>query len=306
LEYLLVLGGMVALFGGGDMLVRGAVAVAQDFKVSPMVIGLTLVGFGTSAPELLTSLQAAFAGAPDIAIGNVVGSNIANILLILGVSALIAPVLIRRDTLMRDGGILIATTVLTIGLMAFGSIGRLAGLVLFAGLLAFLATAFLTDGEGGGDLPEPSANSSTLRAFLTFAVGLVVTLMGAKFLVQGAIVMATNLGVSEAVIGLTVVAIGTSLPELITSAMAALRGKSDVAVGNIIGSCVFNLLGILGLTALVHPLSVAPEIMAFDVWIMAAATALLVLAGMFLGRIGRGMGAAMALAYAGYIAFLAL
>ncbi len=306
MEYLLVLGGMVALFGGGDMLVRGAVAVAQDFKVSPMVIGLTLVGFGTSAPELLTSLQAAFAGAPDIAIGNVVGSNIANILLILGVSALIAPVLIRRDTLMRDGGILIATTVLTIGLMAFGSIGRLAGLVLFAGLLAFLAIAFLTDGEGDGDLPEPSANSSTLRAFLTFAVGLVVTLMGAKFLVQGAIVMATNLGVSEAVIGLTVVAIGTSLPELITSAMAALRGRSDVAVGNIIGSCIFNLLGILGLTALVHPLSVAPEIMAFDVWIMAAATALLVLAGMFLGRIGRGMGAAMALAYAGYIAFLAL
>jgi len=306
LEYLLVLGGMVALFGGGDMLVRGAVAVAQDFKVSPMVIGLTLVGFGTSAPELLTSLQAAFAGAPDIAIGNVVGSNIANILLILGVSALIAPVLIRRDTLMRDGGILIATTVLTIGLMAFGSIGRLAGLVLIAGLLAFLAIAFLTDGEGDGDLPEPSANSSTLRAFLTFAVGLVVTLMGAKFLVQGAIVMATNLGVSEAVIGLTVVAIGTSLPELITSAMAALKGRSDVAVGNIIGSCIFNLLGILGLTALVHPLSVAPEIMAFDVWIMAAATALLVLAGMFLGRIGRGMGAAMALAYAGYIAFLAL
>ncbi len=306
MEYLLVLGGMVALFGGGDMLVRGAVAVAQDFKVSPMVIGLTLVGFGTSAPELLTSLQAAFAGAPDIAIGNVVGSNIANILLILGVSALIAPVLIRRDTLMRDGGILIATTVLTIGLMAFGSIGRLAGLVLIAGLLAFLAIAFLTDGEGDGDLPEPSANSSTLRAFLTFAVGLVVTLMGAKFLVQGAIVMATNLGVSEAVIGLTVVAIGTSLPELITSAMAALKGRSDVAVGNIIGSCIFNLLGILGLTALVHPLSVAPEIMAFDVWIMAAATALLVLAGMFLGRIGRGMGAAMALAYAGYIAFLAL
>lgn len=306
MEYLLVLGGMVALFGGGDMLVRGAVAVAQDFKVSPMVIGLTLVGFGTSAPELLTSLQAAFAGAPDIAIGNVVGSNIANILLILGVSALIAPVLIRRDTLMRDGGILIATTVLTIGLMAFGSIGRLAGLVLIAGLLAFLAIAFLTDGEGDGDLPEPSANSSTLRAFLTFAVGLVVTLMGAKFLVQGAIVMATNLGVSEAVIGLTVVAIGTSLPELITSAMATLKGRSDVAVGNIIGSCIFNLLGILGLTALVHPLSVAPEIMAFDVWIMAAATALLVLAGMFLGRIGRGMGAAMALAYAGYIAFLAL
>ncbi len=302
-DILLVLGGFIALLFGGDYLVRGAVSFAQRWGVSPMVIGLTLVGFGTSMPELLTSLQAAFAGAPGIAVGNVIGSNIANILLILGTAALIAPITVSRDTFARDGAVLVAATGLCIALALTGSFSRGNSVVFLIGLGGFL---FLALRGGNSDEELPPATSSLALAAAMFIGGLLVTLLGAKLLVVGAVGMARGFGVSEAVIGLTVVAIGTSLPELVTSVVAARKGHSDIALGNIIGSNIFNILGILGITALVKPIAVAAEIIQFDIWVMGAATIALLAVCATGWRITRVEGSVMLAAYTVYLVWLAI
>ncbi len=302
-DILLVMGGFVALLFGGEYLVRGAVSIAQRWGVSPMVIGLTLVGFGTSMPELLTSLQAAFAGSPGIAVGNVIGSNIANILLILGAAAIIAPITVSRNTFARDGTILVAATVLCIALALTGSFSRTNGVIFLLGLGAFLFVA-LRNGASDEDLPVATANITVAVAM--FAGGLLVTLFGAKLLVVGAIGMARDFGVSEAVIGLTVVAIGTSLPELVTSVIAARKGQSDMALGNIFGSNIFNILGILGVTALVKPIGVPAEILQLDIWVMAAATALLLAVCCSGWIVTRREGGVMLALYVVYLGWLAI
>ncbi|MDN2565115.1 calcium/sodium antiporter [Aquibium sp. A9E412] len=315
MDYLLVAGGLVGLLVGGDLLVRGAVGVARRFDVSPMVIGLTLVGFGTSAPELVTSLQAALIGSPGIALGNIVGSNIANILLILGLAALISPMAVAPAAFKRDGTVLVLATLACVAAVLAGTVGRPAGGFLLAGLAAFLALTFAIERRrhtAAADVYEAEAESLPVlktgapASLAVFAVGLVITVLAARFLVQGAAALAADFGVSEAVIGLTVVAVGTSLPELATSAVAAVRRQSDVALGNVVGSNIFNVLGILGVTALVSPLAVPAEIARLDVWVMLAATALLVAVVVTGWRITRREGAALLAVYAGYIAFLAL
>ena len=301
ISFVLVAAGLGLLIFGGDALVRGAVAIAQRAGMSPMLIGLTLVGFGTSLPELLTSLNAAFAGAPGIAVGNVVGSNIANVLLILGAAALIFPMATDIRALKRDGAVMIGATLLALGLFFTGEIGRLAGLVLIAALAGFLVLAWRTD-QSAASLEEevPTVRESYLKAGLFFLAGLIAILTGAHMLVRGAIQIAASLGVDETIIGLTVVAVGTSLPELVTSVSAALKKQSDIAIGNVIGSNIFNLLAILGLTAIVHPLAVPAAIIRIDAWIMlAAALALIIFAWTGL-RIERWEGAVF---LAGYVAF---
>ena len=275
LDAVLILAGLVGLMLGGDLLVRGAVAVATRAGISPMVIGLTLVGFGTSTPELVTSLQAALAGAPGIAIGNVVGSNIANVLLILGFAAVLAPIHVDRRALGRDGAFLTLATLLCIGLALTGTFDRVGGLALLALLGAFLAVTFRSAPAAAATASEMPAGSPT-TAGLQFLAGLALTLLGARFLVTGAVGVATTLGVPDVVIGLTIVAVGTSLPELVTSVVAARRGHAEVAFGNVLGSNVFNILGILGITALVSPMPVPPQVMAVDIWVMAATTVLLI------------------------------
>ncbi|MBJ6372491.1 calcium/sodium antiporter [Sedimentitalea sp. CAU 1593] len=298
----LLLGGFVGLVIGGDMLVRGAVTIAQRLNISPMVIGLTLVGFGTSMPELLTSVQAALAGAPGIAIGNVIGSNTANILLILGLSTLLAPIAVPRAVLRRDGGAVALATLACVGLSLGGQLGRGAGAVLLCGLVVYLV---LTLWRARAPVADAASAPAGRFALLHFAAGLVLTVLAARALVTGAIGLSAELGISEAVIGVTVVAVGTSLPELVTSIMAARARQGDIALGNILGSNLFNLLGILGVTALIEPLRVPSQILELDLWVMAAATlALLVMA--FTGsRIGRGEGAALFAAYVIYIGVLA-
>ncbi|WP_099823831.1 calcium/sodium antiporter [Oceaniglobus indicus] len=304
MSILLIVIGFAGLVLGGDLLVRGAVAFAQRVGVSPLVIGLTLVGFGTSVPELLTSVQAALAGAPGIALGNVVGSNICNILLILGVSAAMSPILIERGAFARDGSALALVTVLAVGVTLWGEIGRMTGAI-FIGLLA--AYVVLALRAPGPDVPDVDGDALSMRRALIHAVGgLVLTLIGAKLLVDGAIDLADALGVSEAVIGLTVVAVGTSLPELVTSVAAARRGRNDLAFGNIIGSNIFNVVGILGVTAVVTPLPVAPQIALFDIWIMLGATAILIALACWRGRIARGAGVGFLMLYGGYIGALAI
>ncbi|WP_072776870.1 calcium/sodium antiporter [Marivita hallyeonensis] len=301
MDIILVAFGLAALLIGGDQLVRGAVGVAKRFGVSPLVIGLTLVGFGTSAPELVTSLSAALSGVPGIAIGNVVGSNTANILLILGVAALIHPVTANMSAVSRDLFWVGGTALLVALLAVLGEVGNSLGMVLLALLGVYLWQAFRAAEPPSEDLSIPADPFS--NAAIRFVIGLALTIGGAIALVDGATGIARGYGVPETVIGLTLVAVGTSLPELATTAMAARRGQSDVALGNILGSGIFNILGILGTTAIVVPLPIEPS-MSRDIWVMLAATGLLLALLYTRARISRASGAGFLLLYAGYMAYL--
>jgi len=300
MDCVLVLAGLAGLFLGGEFLVRGAVGVAHRLTIPPLLIGLTVVGFGTSTPELLVSVDAALRGLPDIAIGNVVGSNIGNILLIAGLSALVWPIRVPGDTLRRDIVVMMVAALALIPAFLSGEMGRPWGAVLIAGLAAYLVRAWPrpdTRTAGATAVSAPPFRVSALRVLF----GLVALLIGARFLVDGAVGIARGVGVSEAFIGLTVVAVGTSLPELATSLIAAVRRQSEIAVGTIVGSNIFNVLGILGATALIAPIPVAARFAHFDLPVMIAASALLT--GLLLWRavIGRATGVVLLLAYAVYV-----
>ncbi|MDT0577005.1 calcium/sodium antiporter [Croceicoccus sp. F390] len=311
----MIVAGLVLLAIGGDVLVRGAVGVATRLGVSPLLAGLTIVGFGTSMPELVTSLFAAFDNAPGISVGNVVGSNTANILLILGVSALIMPLVIDRNAFRRDGLALVLATLAGLAAVLAGFLSRPVGIALVALLIGYIVWAYrseraapdaeaamhehVTEDTGGSGLGLWSAVGLSLA-------GIAGTVIGARLLVDGAIVIARDMGVTESVIGLTVVAIGTSLPELVACVAAALRRHTDVVLGNVIGSNIYNVLGILGITAIVHPIAVPAEIAAFDIWVFVAAAAVLMLFARTGWTIKRWEGAAFLALYAGYMAYLAL
>jgi len=317
--WVLIAAGLVLLVLGGDLLVRGAVAAATRFGVSPLLIGLTLVGFGTSTPELVTSLEAAFRGSPGVAIGNVVGSNIANILLILGVSALLAPVAVDRHGLKRDGSVMLLGTAAVLGLLAYGQIDRWVGFVFLAALAAYLYLAYRGEKQEAShpgpvhDAAEsleqelkPEKVWSLPIALVAVAASLVMVVLGARLLVDGAIELARLAGISETVIGLTIVAVGTSLPELVTSVMAALRKQSAVAFGNVVGSNIYNLLGILGVTAAVHPLQVPGDFSLVDGVAFAASAVLLVVFSRTGDRVNRWEGGLLVALYAAYLGWLAL
>ena len=301
MNLILVAFGLVALLAGGDLLVRGAVGVARRFGVSPLVIGLTLVGFGTSAPELVTSLSAALAGAPAIALGNVVGSNIANILLILGVAALLRPVAAQMAGLPREAAWVGGSALALAALAVSGQISTWSGVCLIGFLGFYLWGAFRSSSVPSDDLSIPT--DPLPKAATLLVIGLALTIGGAIALVDGATGIARAYGVPEAVIGLTLVAVGTSLPELATTVMAARRGQSDVALGNILGSGIFNILGILGTTALVAPLPVDASLLP-DIGVMLASTALLIGLLFWKKCIGRKSGGMFLLLYAGYMAWL--
>jgi cation:H+ antiporter len=301
MDVVMIAAGLVLLFFGGESLVRGAVGVAHRLAIPPLLIGLTVVGFGTSTPELLVSVDAALRGVADIAIGNVVGSNIGNILLILGLAALIWPVRVGGDTLRRDTAVMIAAALALAPMFVMGAIGRGAGLVLLAGLAAYLLHAWRHSGEAA-----PAAEAAMLpmpvwRALLFVLLGLGALIFGARFLVDGAVSIARGLGISEAFIGLTIVAIGTSLPELATSLVAALRRQSEIAIGNIVGSNIFNVLGILGVTAVIAPIPVAPRFAGFDLPVMLVVSAVLTALLLLRPTIGRVAGAGLLVAYGAYV-----
>lgn len=302
LTYLLFVIGLLGLFFGGEYLVRGASSIARSYRISPMVIGLTIVGFGTSAPELLVSVQAALAGQPAIAIGNVLGSNIANILLILGISAVIAPLILPMRKLWRDLGFMLLATAVIWAMLLDGDITRLDGVLLLAGLIVFVAVAFLMGkAEPDDALPLPPV----WQAALMTLGGLVVLVIGARLLVDSATTIARTYGISEAVIGLTIVAVGTSLPELATSVVAALRKQTEIAVGNIVGSNIFNIFGILGLTAVIAPIPAEARFVSIDMpWAAAAAIGLTVVAAL-MGGLPRIAGVVLLAAYGGYLALMA-
>ena len=306
--------GFVLLVLGGEALVRGAVATALRLGLSPLFIGIALVGFGTSAPELVTSLQAAFAGSPGIAVGNVVGSNIANILLILGIGALLLPVVCEPKAFYRDGTVVGVSAVILAVIVMLGHLDRWTGLAFVAALLAYIVFTYIKESRSPDEAAAIHAAAAELPIAdkpmglplaLAFAIGgIAVTIFGAKLLVDGAIELAVVAGISEAVIGLTVVAVGTSLPELVTAVIAALKKHGDVAFGNILGSNIYNTFGILGITAIVHPLDVPFEIIEFDIWVMLAATVLLLFFAVSGWVVSRREGAVLLGCYVLYLGIL--
>jgi cation:H+ antiporter len=304
-DLLLIAVGLVLLFFGGEALIRGAVSLAKKLGLPALIISLTVVGFGTSMPELLVSLRAAFSGSPDIALGNVVGSNTANILFILGFCMVVAPITKFDPGVKRDMVIATGVALLLYALMFMSSLGRLSGLVLFTGLIVYIVTSYI---KGRKQTAAATTEDETLSAAplsggltaLWLIAGFALLFGGAELLVRGAVSIARDFGISEAVIGLTIVAVGTSLPELATSMVAVLRKQGDVALGNIVGSNIFNILGILGIASIVKPIAISPNFPAFDVPIMVATTMAL-LAVLFLKLpLGRIVGAVF---LAGYVAY---
>lgn len=300
MDWILLLVGLVGLFLGGEALVRGAVGVAQRLAIPPLLIGLTVVGFGTSTPELLVSVDAALRGVPDIAIGNILGSNIGNILLIVGLSALVWPIRVLGSTLRRDTAVMMAAALALVPLFWMGVMGRGAGAALVAGLVAYLVWAYRQPGDGPTE-ESPAPLAPLWMSLLWVGVGLGALMLGARFLVDGAVSIARGYGISEAFIGLTIVAVGTSLPELATSLVAAFRRQSEIAIGNIVGSNIFNVLGILGVTALVTPIPVAGRFLTLDLPVMILVSALLTTLLLLRPRIGRGAGMMLLLGYAAYL-----
>ena len=276
-----ILSGLVMLVIGGELLVRGASRLAAAVNISPLVIGLTVVAFGTSSPELAVSLQSALAGNADIAVGNAVGSNIFNVLFILGISALIVPLVVSSRLIRLDVPLMIFASVLLLVLGLDGRLGRLDGLLLFAGLLVYISWCVwqsrresqAVQAEFAQELSTPSKNAAAILVQLGLIIaGLILLGLGSSWLVGGSVFVATRLGVSELVIGLTIVAAGTSLPEVVTSIVAAWRGEREIAVGNVVGSNIFNIFCVLGLASLVVPQGVAisSAAMRFDIPVMIA------------------------------------
>jgi cation:H+ antiporter len=303
--------GLILLLGGGEALVKGSVSAATHFKVSPFLVALLFIGFGTSTPELAACIDAALVGAPAIAVGNIVGSNIANILLIIGLSAVILPVITPKTAWRRDGTFLILASLLLVGVVLAGNITRWTGLFFLALLLGYMIFCCRAEriGQNTWDIEAAQISQRPISLPLAAALalgGLAGVLIGADMLVESAIVLARELEVSESFIGLTLVAVGTSLPELVTCVIAALRRHGDIALGNIVGSNIFNSLGIAGATAIVVPIEVPAEIARLDIWIMLGTVLLLVAFARTNWRVSRQEGLILLVAYAAYLGTLVL
>jgi cation:H+ antiporter len=310
----LFVAGLGLLVLGAEWLVKGASRLAAALGISPLVIGLTVVAYGTSSPEVAVSVKSALAGQPDLAVGNVVGSSIFNLLFVLGASAAIAPLLVSSQLVRRDVPIMIGTSLLTLLLAADGSIGRLDAAVLFAGVVGYTAFQIRQSRKEPAAVQEeygkeygPRRTGTAANVVLVVA-GLALLVLGSRWLVNGAVAFAQALGVSELVIGLTIVAAGTSLPEVATSLLAAIRGERDIAVGNVVGSNIFNVLAVLGLSGLVAPagLPVSRALVTFDAPVMVAVAVACLPIFASGARIARWEGALFLFYYAAYTAYLVL
>ena len=308
--YLQVVGGFVILVVAAELMVRGAVVLADRMGISPMVIGMTVVAFGTSAPELVVSLQASLSGSPGLAVGNIVGSNIANIWLILGAACLVTPILAKPDALRRDVVMLVGGSILFAALVLTGELSLLAGVVLLVVFAAFLATSYFRGADDPDIAQEQLEEIEELEkgfiknvpvATIAAIIGVIGLAFGADLLVQGGSEIARSFGVSEEVIGLTLFAFGTSLPELAASVVAAYRSHPDVAIGNVLGSNIFNMLLVGGVMSAVTVVPVAGQVIDFDIWVMLVATLMLLPVLLGVVKLTRGLAALYFALYLGYV-----
>lgn len=309
MTFLQIAAGFILLLLGAEFLVRGAVALARRLEVSPMVIGMTVVAYGTTAPELVVSLEAALTDVPAIAVGNVIGSNIANILLILGTAAVIYPIACKPGALKRDGAVMLGAAVLMVVLGLTGAITAVQGAVMLFALITLTLYAYWSErrNSASADLLSREAEEfaewprSLWPSLLAVIGGIASVVFGAQILVAAAVELARDFGISEAVIGLTLVAVGTSLPELATAAVAAYRRHPDIAIGNVVGANTYNILAILGVVSMVEPLTIPAQIVGFDIWFMLAATILLLAMILVRGGLSRAVGAGFLAVYGLYL-----
>jgi cation:H+ antiporter len=311
MNLLMTIGGLALLLFGGEALIRGAVGLARRAGISPFIVGLTIIGFGTSAPEMVVSVDAALSGSPGIAVGNVIGSNVANVLLIVGAAALFVPLAVHPDALKRDGMMMAFATILFIAIALMGTASWYHGIIALTVLVAYLGYSIWSDRRGidaaaqmhsdEGELLQSGLPDKMWAMLLALAIGLVALVAGSRFAVIGASSIAREAGISEEVIGITLVAFGTSLPELATAMVAAARKQADVCIGNVIGSNIFNLMGITGAAAIAAPLPFSASVVTFDIWVLAAVT-ILFMWFMLTGRhIQRWEGGVLLLLYFTYI-----
>jgi cation:H+ antiporter len=323
LEIAMFLVGLVILYFAAETLVQGASAMALRLGITPLIVGLTVVAFGTSAPELVVSLAAVYTDSDAISVGNILGSNIANLALILGISAIIRPISVSHDVIRREYPVMLAASVLMVGLSYDGMISRIDGAMLVGCMVAYLAymarmarnvirtgkekaatLELIEDLDELSGLDDDPKVSTNVKDMARVVVGIIGLTAGAKLMVDAAVVIASGLGISQLVIGITIVAIGTSLPELATSIVAAMRGESDIAVGNVVGSNVFNILSVIGIVSCIKPIQVSPDAVTYDLWVMLGVT-LLVWPVMWSGkRIARGEGILFVVLYITYSVWL--
>ena len=320
MDFLFVLAGLVLLFVGGEGLVRGSVAISKRLGISIILIGVVVVGFGTSAPELLVSIKASLNGQPDIALGNVVGSNIANVLLILGIASLLSPVVCKDKAILRDAFAVFVASVALWLLSYMEVISAAVGTLMVLSLILYLFYSYKSENKDKarmaangdvGTVHEHEAQEFDDKLGMTASVlmsvaGIAMLVFGADLLVRGASNIARDIGISEAVIGLSLVAVGTSLPELATAISAAIKKNSDVVIGNILGSNMFNILSILGITAMIKPVPIAGQIAAFDIPLALGISVVMLTIIFFFRNIGRVSGGLFLLSYVAYIAWLYL
>lgn len=313
MDILILLLGLGVLIVGGEFLVRGAVGFSRVMKLSPLVVGMTVVAFGTSAPELIVSLTSALEGNPGIAVGNVVGSNIANITLVLGLTVVIFPIIADRQTKVLDIPVMLGATLLMYLFAMDGLVDWYEGIVMFILLIGF--TVYLINyarkksiEEGNENWEEERRDPSYWKAIVFMLLGFTGLFFGANWFIDGAVGIADILlhdnPEKETIIGVTVVAFGTSAPELVASTVAAYRKQTDISVGNLVGSNIFNILAVLGITAAVHPTPVTPEILDFDMWWVIGSALLLALVVYMGHRIGRLKGVLLIVTYAAYIGLI--
>ncbi len=306
LDAFFILFGMILLFWGGEWLVRGSVATAEHLGVSKLLISTVVIGFGTSTPELFVSVEAALNHYPEIALGNVVGSNLSNLLLILGAAACCTVIPLGAFPVKRDALCGLLASLAFVLLALSGEIGRIAGCVMVAFMLAYLSLIIVHERDRAlqNNLKATQSNISFKKALILTLIGLFILLLGAQSLIVGSVAVAQKFGISEATIGLSLVALGTSLPELVTVLVAAHKRHPEVIIGNILGSNLFNLLSIIGITAIIKPIPVAAQIAHFDSWILLGITLLVTGLCLFLSSLKRPLGIGLIVGYFTYIAWL--
>lgn len=308
MSVIILIAGLVLLVFAGDALVRGAVEAAERLHIPPIVIGLTIVAFGTSAPELVVSIEAVLEGAPGLAIGNVVGSNIANSLLVLGLPAIIGPIVLSEAGIRRSYAFMAVMTIVIFVALADLQVSRTDGIILLSLLVTYLLySAFAANGERAKSMEDNGVCSikegelSPLKITMLIGFGIIGLGVGGGLTTDGALGVAEMFGLADSAVGLTIVALGTSLPEVAASVSAACRRQTDVIIGNVIGSNIFNILGIVGITSIVAPLGVSQSIVNFDIWVVIAATIVLAPIVFVTRRINRIEGIIMTAAYLIYI-----
>jgi len=303
-----MIAGLTLLLLGGRYLVRAGVSLAEDMGISPLMIGLTIVAVGTSSPELLVNLMAAIKGVSSLGVGNVIGANIANVLLVLGAAGLVHPIARNSAILQRDAPVMLVAVLAFVALALVGEITRWQGLLMISCWAAYLFAVYRIERRSPAAVAERKAEVRELegrrrpiwQTAAILAASLAALIGGSHVLVEGAVSVARGLGVGEAVIGATIVAFGTVMPELIASITAAMHRQTDLALGNVIGSIVVNIFGVLGLAAAVRPFAIPPDVLRFDLWVMLAASALLLIVGRRQAGIGRKIAIALLAAYVAY------